>query len=214
MAAPFSARADRRLRLTLLVLVVLGIATVWAALAWRSSSYVTGVGVAVSQPVDFNHELHAGRLGIDCRFCHTGVDRGARAGLPTTETCMICHSQIWQGAAPLAAVRESFTSDEPLAWNRLHRLPDHARFHHAIHLDQGVGCETCHGRVDRMQKTVKVVDMTMAWCLDCHRAPASRLRPPEAVFSFGWREAPHGDARAMQNNVRDSGLSDCSVCHY
>lgn len=217
MAAPFTARADKLLHLVLVVSVIGVIAVVWAVLGWRASSYHTGVGVPVAQPVAFSHELHVGRLDVDCRFCHQGVDRGARAGMPTTATCMTCHAEIWQGAAPLAPVHESFASGQPLSWTLLHRLPDHSRFHHAIHLDKGVACETCHGRVDLMAETVKTVHMTMAWCLDCHRAPEAFLRPPATVFAFGWQPAgdePDGHALLRDLGVREDGLSDCSVCHY
>lgn len=215
MAQIFSPRTDRLVRLVAIAALVAIIAAIWALLAWRASPQVTGVGVERPQPVRFSHELHAGRLGIDCRYCHVGVDRTASAGLPTTETCMTCHSQIWRDAPDLAPVQDSHDSGEPLVWSRIHRLPDHSRFHHAIHLDKGVACETCHGRVDQMRTTTQVVDMTMAWCLDCHRNPADHIRPPEGVFAFGWDgPAPPGEALVEAYGIDAERLSDCALCHY
>jgi hypothetical protein len=209
MPAPFTPRADRMLRIVPLFAAITLVAAVWALVAWQRSAPATGVGSPRAQPVSFSHALHAGRLDIDCRFCHTGVDRGAVAGLPTTQTCMTCHSQIWLGATPLAPLRESFASGEPLSWARLHRLPDHVRFHHAIHLDKGVACATCHGAVEEMVETVRVRQMTMAWCLDCHRAPERHLVAPASLSASA-------DPRAILAHlgIDPAGLTDCSVCHY
>ena len=215
MAQIFSPRTDRLVRLVAVVAIVAVVAAVWAILAWRSAPQFTGVGVERPQPVRFSHELHAGRLGIDCRYCHTGVERTAVAALPTTETCMTCHSQVWQGAPSLAPVQESYDSGEPLVWSRIHRLPDHSRFHHGVHVTSGVACEDCHGRVDEMHTTTKVENMTMAWCLDCHRAPEDHLRPPEGVFAFGWdAPAPEGEDLVEAYGIDADRLTDCAICHY
>jgi Cytochrome c7 and related cytochrome c len=136
------------------------------------------------QPIPFNHDLHVGGLGIDCRYCHSSVERAAAAGLPSAETCMTCHSQVWTAAAVFAPIQRSLEQDQPLAWNVLHALPEFAYFHHGVHVANGVACETCHGRIDLMPRTVKTETLSMGWCLDCHRDPAPQLRPPEAIFAM------------------------------
>jgi Cytochrome c7 and related cytochrome c len=181
------------------------------------SDYYTGVGMPHRQEVPFSHQHHVGGLGIDCRYCHDLVETAATAGIPPTYTCMTCHAQIWTGAPMLAPVRQSLADGTPLRWRRIHDLPDYVYFDHSIHVAKGVGCVTCHGRVDEMRLTAKHVPLTMAWCLDCHRDPAPNLRPRERVFDLTWR--PAGDARAEGERlmraygVRTAGLTDCSTCH-
>src|SRR5204863_5498191 len=122
----------------------------WVCVVYTKSSYGTEEGVARVQPVPFSHEHHVGRLGIDCRYCHTDVERSSFAGIPPTKTCMNCHSQIFSTSPFLEPVRASFRSGRSIAWTRLHDLPDFAYFNHSIHINKGVGCTTCHGQVDRM----------------------------------------------------------------
>ena len=149
--------------------------------------------VPVEQPVQFSHKHHVGDDGIDCRYCHTSVEKGASAGMPATHTCMSCHSQIWTDSPELQAVRASYTSGQPIRWNRVHDMPDFVYFNHSIHIKKGVGCETCHGRMDEKPLVWKSHTMTMAWCLDCHREPEKFIRPREAVFTMGWRpDKPQG----------------------
>ena len=143
--------------------------------------------VPVEQPVQFSHKHHVGDDGIDCRYCHTSVEKGASAGMPETHTCMSCHSQIWSDSAELQAVRASYVSGQPLRWNKVHDMPDFVYFNHSIHIKKGVGCETCHGRVDEKPLMFKSHTMTMSWCLDCHRQPEKYLRPREAVFTMGYK---------------------------
>src|SRR3712207_1279699 len=143
----------------------------------NASPYLTNVDVAIEQPVPFSHEHHVSGLGIGCLYCHTSVEQSAFAGIPPTETCMTCHSQIWVNAPMLEPVRQSFATGEPLEWNRVHDLPDHVYFNHSIHVQKGVGCATCHGRVDQMPLTWKAQPMTMGWCLSCHREPERFARP-------------------------------------
>jgi hypothetical protein len=181
------------------------------------SPYVTQVHVVRDQPVPFSHEHHVRGLGLDCRYCHTSVETSAFAGLPPTETCMTCHSQIWADSAMLEPVRASLRTNRPIRWNRVHDLPDYAYFHHGIHVRKGVGCASCHGRVDLMPLTWKEEPLTMEWCLGCHRRPERHLRPRREVFNMAWR--PERDQLALGRElVRDyhipvDRLTDCSTCH-
>lgn len=191
---------------------------VWACLVATRSSYGTGMGVVRVQPVPFSHEHHVGLLGIDCRYCHTSVENSSFAGLPPTQTCMNCHSQIWVGSEMLAPVRDSYRTGQPLRWYRVYNLPGFVCFDHGIHVQKGVGCTTCHGSIDRMPLTYQVPSLLMEWCLDCHRDPAKNLRPREAVFDVHWRAPPdqlqRGRELARAYQVRDpQSLTSCSVCH-
>ncbi len=182
------------------------------------STYVTQVGIAPEQPVPFSHKHHSGELGIDCRYCHTGVETTASAGLPPTQTCMTCHSQIWTGAPMLAPVRASFATHTPLHWVRVNRVPDYVYFNHAIHIAKGVGCTTCHGDIDGMQLTARANAFEMVWCLTCHRNPAPNLRPAGQVFNMHWQPPPDQAARGATliraNHIRGAAaLTDCSICH-
>jgi hypothetical protein len=181
------------------------------------SDYVTGAHTAFRQPVPFSHAHHVGELGIDCRYCHTSVEEASFAGMPSTETCMNCHEQIWVGSQMLEPVRASWKKGEPLRWQRVHSLPGFVYFDHSIHEAKGVGCVECHGRIDRMPLTWQEKPLTMAWCLDCHRDPAPRLRPRTEVFNMTWvrdEQTPSGEALVEQHRVRDSRrLTSCSTCH-
>lgn len=182
------------------------------------SPYQTQVGVIKEQPVPFSHEHHVRGLGIDCRYCHTSVETSAVASVPPTYTCMSCHSQIWSDSPMLAPVRESLKSGKPLAWTRIHDLPDFVYFHHGIHVQKGIGCVECHGRVDLMPLTWKDQPLTMEWCLECHRHPERHIRPKgEDVFKMDWK--PEGDRVAQgkklieEYHVPTDRLTNCSVCH-
>jgi hypothetical protein len=202
-------------------LAVLGLAGTLCAGAgwwwgWPRTDYARRVGFAVQQPVPFSHEHHVAGLGIDCRFCHTSVEVSASAGMPATDTCMTCHSQIWTNAQMLEPVRRSLADNTPIAWNRVTDLPDYVYFNHAIHVAKGVGCQSCHGDVGRMPLTYKAATLTMRFCLDCHRNPAPNLRPRDAIFDTGWRRTPatqSGATLLAQYHVTDRALTDCSICH-
>lgn len=148
--------------------------------------------IPVEQPVQFSHRHHVGDDGIDCRYCHTSVEKSFSAGMPPTHTCMSCHSQIWSDSPELQAVRASYLSGQPIRWNRVHDMPDFVYFNHSIHIKKGVGCETCHGRADEKQLMFKSHTMTMSWCLECHRQPEKFLRPRDAVYTMGWRPGMKG----------------------
>ena len=151
------------------------------------SPYNTKVGVAKEQPVPFSHEHHAVELGIDCRYCHTGVEKSASAGIPPTQTCMSCHSQIWTNSPLLEPVRASYVKQEPLKWNRLHSVPDFVFFNHSIHINRGINCNTCHGPIQKEMIAYKGKPFWMAWCLNCHRNPENAVGKREDVFGLYWK---------------------------
>jgi hypothetical protein len=180
-----------------------------------ASPYVTQAGVARDQPVPFSHQHHVGGLGLDCRYCHTAVETSAVAGVPPTKTCVNCHSQIWGDSPTLEPVRESFRSDKSINWTRVHDLPDFVYFNHSAHVNQGVGCSTCHGRVDRMPLVYQQASLQMEWCLECHRNPERYVRPKAEVFNPAW-EAPRDQLEQGRELVRQYGLkprTSCSTCH-
>jgi hypothetical protein len=184
-------------------------------IAIGQSSYVTRAQEYVEQPIQFSHLHHAGDDGIDCRYCHTSVETAAFAGIPPTKTCMNCHSQIWSNAPILEPVRASFREDTPLRWVRVHDLPDFVYFNHSIHVKKGMGCETCHGRVDEMPLMLQQNSLQMEWCLTCHRNPAQFVRPRSEVFTMGY-SPPVPQSELGPQLVKEYGiqsLTSCSVCH-
>jgi cytochrome c3-like protein len=190
----------------------------WAWLAYSRSPYGTGAGIMREQPVPFSHEHHVGVLGIDCRYCHTSAEHSAYAGMPPTKTCMNCHSQIWLGSNMLQPVRDSYRHNEPLRWQRVYNLPGYVYFDHSIHVQKGVGCSSCHGRIDEMPLTYQAPSLLMEWCLKCHRNPAENLRPRSEVFNMKWQPPPdqaeRGRALAEEYHLRDTRfLTSCTVCH-
>ena len=177
------------------------------------SSYATNVGIAPQQPVPFSHQHHVNELGIDCRYCHTSVEDSHFAGIPPTKTCMNCHQQIWVGSRMLAPVRESYRTDKSIPWTRVHRLGEFCYFNHSIHVKKGVGCVTCHGRVDQMPLVWQQKTLLMEWCLDCHRQPEKYVRPREKVFDMTYeRQDPDEGKRLVEEYQIRSKLS-CNACH-
>jgi hypothetical protein len=214
----FSRGVDTVARASLVGAPVLGAVVLWACLVYTRSSYGTGAALERVQTVPFSHEHHAGALGIDCRYCHTHVEHAAYAGLPATKICMNCHAQMWVGSAMLEPVRESYRTGRSLTWQRVYNLPGFVYFDHSVHVHKGVGCSSCHGRVDRMPLMNQAPSLLMEWCLDCHRHPEQHLRPREAVFDMHWRAPPdqaeQGQALATKYRIRDATyLTSCSVCH-
>jgi hypothetical protein len=181
------------------VFIVAGVA--WAGGIFLRSHYVTQVDLVRDQPVPFSHDHHVSGLGIDCRYCHTTVETSSFAGIPSTEICMGCHSQIWNDSPLLAPVRESFRTGRPLRWTRVHDLPDFAYFDHSIHVAKGIACESCHGRVDRMPLMRKAYSLQMEWCLDCHRHPERAVREPHEVFAFRQAETRRGDPPQIRSET-------------
>jgi hypothetical protein len=194
------------------VFFLAGMGWVWAR--YTRSDYVSGANVVRSQPVPFSHEHHVSGLGIDCRYCHTSVEKSSFAGLPPTRTCMNCHSQIWVNSPMLEPVRESFRSGKSIQWTRVHNLPEFVYFDHSIHIRQGIGCVSCHGRVDQMPLTRQTATLYMEWCLECHRAPERFVRPRDKVFDMAWQ--PDDQIQQGRQLVKDYGIksrTDCSTCH-
>lgn len=179
------------------------------------TSYVTDVNVPKDQPVMFTHKHHVSGVGMDCRYCHNSVEVSSSAGIPSTEVCMGCHSQIWSEAPILEPVRESWRSGRSIQWNRVHDLPGYVYFNHSIHVTKGMGCQTCHGQVDKMPMVWKENTLLMEWCLDCHRAPEKYIRPKDQVFNMDYKPAGNqaelGAKLVAEYKVRK--LTDCSICH-
>ena len=218
MANVFHHSANYIARGSIVLVVLLGLGVAAAGAAFFNSSLVTGVEHVREQPVPFSHQHHVGGLGIDCRYCHTSVEKEAFAGIPPTRTCMTCHSQIWTNAPLLAPVRESFATDRSLEWTRVHDLPDFAYFNHSIHVAKGVGCSTCHGRMDQMQLTFKNASLYMQWCIACHKAPEKNLRPLDQIFNMEWEPpsdqlARGAELRKQYNLLPTQQLISCSTCH-
>jgi hypothetical protein len=190
-------------------------AAVWVVLEINRSPYVTRAHEARAQPVPFSHAHHVGGLGVDCRYCHTSVERSAVAGLPPTKTCMNCHSQIWSQSPTLEPVRASFREDASIPWTRVHDLPDFAYFDHSAHVNKGVGCSTCHGRVDQMPLVWQEKSLQMEWCLECHRQPEKYVRPLAEVYNAAY-EPPADQLALGRQLVRDYAIkprTSCSTCH-
>jgi hypothetical protein len=223
---------------------IVGGVVLLGALGWvlytlmGASGYVTGQYVVKHQPVPFSHEHHVRGLGIDCRYCHTSVERSAFAGLPPTETCMNCHRQIWTNAELLEPIRASYRDNVPVQWTRVNNVPDFVYFNHSVHVAKGIGCQSCHGNVDRMPLMFQNASLQMQWCLDCHRNPTKNVRPREEVFNMNWnpgdrasflkymqpREAsnPHWEPSAqdvaklqakLAKDYELKSLTSCSTCH-
>jgi hypothetical protein len=189
-----------------------------AVLGAARSPYLTGQYVTRDQPIQFSHKHHVGDDGIDCRYCHTGVEVSATAGIPPTKTCMNCHSVLFNTAGYLEPVRASFRDDKSIEWVRVHRLPDYVYFNHSIHINKGVGCSTCHGQVNQMPLVFQASSLEMQWCLDCHRDPEKVLRPKDQVFNMDWKapanQAELGKKFAEERKIRTTAeLSSCSTCH-
>ena len=214
--AVFTAFANLAAKLVLLTAAAAALAGFMAWWLWPQTDYARHLRSVVAQPVPFSHQHHVAGLGLDCRFCHISVEVSANAGLPPTSTCMTCHSQIWTNAALLAPVRESFTSNTPIVWHRVTDLPQYVYFNHSVHIAKGVGCESCHGPVETMALTYKAKTLTMEFCLDCHRNPASHLRPKSALYDTQWHPIANtpSEAKLMADyHVPDRNLTDCSLCH-
>lgn len=219
-----------------------GTAVLTFALYWWASPYHTDVGYKPTQPVPYSHALHAGELKMDCRYCHVGVEQGAIAGVPPTQTCMNCHAQVKKGSEQLKAVYDSWSDgkgEKSIEWVRIHKLPDFAFFNHSAHVAFGVGanraaigCETCHGRIDTMEVVRQEQPLSMAWCLDCHSNPAPNIRPLEAVTTMGWSSGVEwqerqreiaatidppgslsGAQRYVDGHLKTYATAGCTGCH-
>ena len=208
-----SANTLSKVSLAGILLLVGGL--IWFAMVLGRSSYVTRAQEFVEQPVQFSHLHHVLDDGIDCRYCHTSVETSSFAGIPPTKTCMNCHSQIWATSPYLEPVRASFRDDRAMQWLRVHDLPDFVYFNHSVHVKKGMGCETCHGRIDEMPLTLQENTLQMEWCLNCHRNPENYVRPRSEIYTMGYRP-PVPQSVIGPQLVKEYGLqpnTSCSTCH-
>ena len=200
----------------LLFLVVLG-GTVTAGVTYYFTPKYTRVGYAPTQPVPFNHQLHAGQLGLDCRYCHVGVEKGPHSTVPAAQTCMNCHSIVKKDSPLLAPVRASFETGQPVPWLKVHQAPDFVYFNHAVHVNRGISCVECHEKVNTMETVEQRRPLSMGFCLDCHRDPAARVRDPKDVFNLdSARLADQGrsaEAAADIAHWKVNPPQSCSGCH-
>lgn len=194
-----------------ILIAVLG----YAANLVNGTAYVTEVHNARPQPVPFSHKHHVGELGLDCRYCHTSVEESSSAGMPPTQTCMACHSQIWTNAAILEPVRASYRDSTPISWTRVNALPGFVYFNHSIHVAKGVGCTTCHGPVGEMNITWRENSLYMRWCLECHNAPEKYLRPKSEVFNAFYQPPSDQETlgRKLMIEYKVQKLTNCTTCH-
>jgi hypothetical protein len=215
MPALFTRSSDVRFRLVLGAILIAAIGTPSFLLVWFRMPQGTNQFQPIEQPVMFDHRHHVLDDGLDCRYCHGAAERSPYAGVPSTALCMGCHGQIWNSSAQTDPLRVSAWTGVPIRWNRIHRLPDFVYFNHAIHVNKGIGCVTCHGRVDQMAAVFQVKPLTMGWCLDCHRAPERYLRPPERIADMAWERDP-ADKALEERLVRlyqPRHLTHCTTCH-
>ena len=215
-------------RLSILLGILIAGGGVTFLLGVNRTSFITQAYEAREQPVQFSHKHHVGDDGIDCRYCHTTVETAASAGIPATKTCMNCHSQLFANSPYLEIVRESWRSGQPIKWVRVHDLPDFVYFNHSIHVNKGVGCSTCHGRVDQMPLMWNVASLNMEWCLECHRNPENFIRPKDKItemewppkgtdskeFPNGWNQAVEGPRLVKEYKIQPKDvMTSCSTCH-
>jgi hypothetical protein len=215
MAQLFPSSSNALAKASVVVGVALLAALAYAVYAVDRSGYTTGEDVILTQPVPFSHDHHVGAIGIDCRYCHASVETAGFAGMPPTATCMNCHSQIWSESPMLAPVRESYRTGKPIEWTRVHNLGDFVYFDHSIHVAKGMGCVTCHGRVDKMPLMWQDASLRMEWCLNCHRNPEQHVRPRSEVTNLTWQPPANADSlrRALVDEYKIKSLTYCSTCH-
>ena len=204
-------------------MIILGVSLMGAAVLWGISYYATPkytrVGYRPKQPVSFDHSIHVSQLGMDCRYCHTYVDRSEHAHVPDSSTCMNCHTQIKPDSPALAPIRDSFTSGQPVEWIRIHKTPDYVYFNHSVHVNRGISCVECHGNVDKMTEVYHAKSLSMAFCLDCHRSPEDFIRPVDKVYDLNWNWPgmnPEESRKQRLQMVEDWNVQppqSCSGCH-
>jgi hypothetical protein len=201
--------------------LLLSTATVGAMWYYFTPKY-TDVGYQPIQPVAFSHSIHMEQLGMDCRYCHNGVEKSWYSNVPAASTCMNCHSQILANEPRLALVKESYATGKPIPWVQIHKMPDFVYFNHSVHVNRGVSCVECHGQINQMDEVFQSKPLSMTYCLDCHRDPAGRLRPPDKITDLNWKwsqdptlaaqlQRTHG--QEMVANWRVESLQNCSACH-
>ena len=199
-------RGSNLIPLKLLLCALVAGGAVSVAVPYYFTPKYTRVGYQPAQPVNFSHSIHAGQLGMDCRYCHSFVEVAAHSNVPTTQVCMNCHSQVQKENPKLAPVRESWATGEPIKWVQIHKTPDFVYFNHSAHVNRGVSCVLCHGRVDKMDVVWHAEPHSMSWCLDCHRAPETALRPLNQITNLGWEPTP-----AKGQSVEDAQIAQGEI---
>ena len=218
MAQVFHRAANNVAKISIVTAVVLAGVAGFVYTQIARSNYLTGQYVEKQQPVQFSHKHHVGDDGIDCRYCHTAVETSSSAGMPPTQTCMNCHSQIWSDSPYLEPVRASYRDNKPIEWERVHDLPEYAYFNHSIHIAKGVGCSTCHGQIDNMPAVWQENTLQMEWCLQCHREPEKYIRPKSEIYNLQWQDGDLTMEERLQlkadYKIRNAQmLTSCSTCH-
>ncbi|HEY0429597.1 MAG TPA: cytochrome c3 family protein [Pyrinomonadaceae bacterium] len=218
MAQLFHRGANNLAKISFLVAIIVGGVAFFVYTQVARSTYLTGRYAERQQPVQFSHKHHVGDDGIDCRYCHTSVETSYSAGIPPTQTCMNCHSQIWSDSPYLEPVRASYRENKPIEWQRVHDLPEFAYFNHSIHVAKGVGCSTCHGQIDAMPAVYQENTLQMEWCLQCHRNPENYIRPKEQIYNMEWKDGDltteqRTDLKAQYKIRSREMLTSCSTCH-
>lgn len=203
------------------VKIIIGLVLVLTAITSFFTYYATpeytNVGYQPIQPVPFDHYLHVKQLGLDCRYCHFGEDRSAVAGVPSTNTCMNCHSAILTDSPALALVRQSYESGQPIPWVRVHKVPDYVYFNHSAHLNRGISCVHCHGQINEMERVYQAKSLSMSFCLECHRSPENYIRPVDKVYDLTWKatspEAQLTQGKQFVHDWKVNPPTSCSGCH-
>ena len=217
MAQVFHRSANNIAKTSIVLAVILGGVAFYVVTQIARSSYVTGRYLERQQPVQFSHKHHVGDDGIDCRYCHSTVETTATAGMPPTQTCMNCHSQIWSDSPYLEPVRASFRENKPIEWERVHDLPEYVYFNHSIHVNKGVGCSSCHGDIANMPSVYQENTLQMEWCLSCHRNVENNVLPKSEIYNTSWindQTKAQKEELAKQYRLRPSEmLTSCSTCH-
>lgn len=211
-------KSANRLPLQIIIFLVIFGGIVTAATTYYATPKYTRVGYAPVQPVPFSHAKHNGELGIDCRYCHSTVEQAGHAAVPSSQTCMNCHSQVKNQSPLLAPVRASYESGDPVQWVRVHQAPDYVYFNHSVHVNRGVSCVECHGQINQMEVVTHAKPLSMGFCLDCHRNPAPRLRDPKLVTQLDWKHpgGTEGQTADGEKFVHDWNINPpqaCSGCH-
>ncbi len=217
MAQLFPKSANYLAPASIAALVLVAGGAVGSLLALDYAGFNQRRGETVEQPVPFSHEHHVAGLGIDCRYCHTAVEKSASAGIPPTSTCYNCHKVVWNEAPMLEPVRSSYRTGQPIEWNKVHDLPDFTYFNHSIHVAKGMGCATCHGPVHQMRLMRSAQPLQMRWCLECHRNPEKFIRPKEEIYNMTWKAKDQetlGRELVEKYEVRPPAeITSCGTCH-
>lgn len=213
MAALFTPRSNSHLIIVIGILVLVPVIFVFGLWVWVRTPWITGEAFPDEQPIEFDHRHHVKDDAIDCLYCHHEAEKSQHAGIPSTSLCMGCHSQIWNDSPQLERLRRSYFSAEPIGWLAVHDLPDFVYFNHAIHLDKGIGCSTCHGRVDQMPRVYQAKPLTMGWCIDCHREPEPHLRPRHRITEMDWEPLPRAEQDALAQQYQVRSKTHCTTCH-